>query len=72
MKLFVRLRFSSEGGFPLDILKEVKEIGFSPVFGDYDFVIDFEDPEEYGKIVSQMHKVLEGNNVYYSLSTRKE
>jgi hypothetical protein len=72
MKLFVRLRFSSEGGFPLDILKSIKEIGFSPVFGDYDFVIDFEDPEDYGRIVKKMHNVLKGNNVYYSLSTRKE
>jgi hypothetical protein len=56
----------------LDILKSIKELGFSPVFGDYDFVREFDNPEEYGDIVSGLHKTLKGSKVYYSLSTKKE
>ena len=72
MKLFVKLRFSSEGGSPLDIIKSVKDLGFSPVFGDYDFVIHFEDPEDYSKIVNSLHKTLQGTKVFYSLTTKKD
>jgi len=72
MKLFIKLRFNSEGSSPLDVVKSMKDIGFSPVFGDYDFVIQFEDPEEYGKIVTKLQDALKGTSVYYSLSTKKD
>lgn len=72
MKLFIKLRFNSEGSSPLDVVKSMKDIGFSPVFGDYDFVIQFEDPEEYGRIVTKLQSALKGTSVYYSLSTKKE
>jgi len=71
MKLFVKLRFSSEGAFPLDVVNSMKEIGFSPVFGDYDFVIGFDDPDNYNEIVTKLHKMLSGTKVYYSISTKK-
>lgn len=56
----------------MDVVKSMKDIGFSPVFGDYDFVIQFEDPEEYGKIVTKLQDALKGTSVYYSLSTKKD
>jgi hypothetical protein len=72
MKLFVKLRFSSEGTPALDVIKSMKDIGFSPVFGDYDFVKHFDDPDHYSEIATQLHDTLKGAHVYYSLTTRKE
>jgi uncharacterized protein with GYD domain len=71
MKLFVKLRFSSEGAFPLDVIKSMKDIGFSTVFGDYDFVISFEDPDKYSEIVTKLHDTLKGTKVLYSISSKK-
>ena len=42
------------------------------MFGDYDFVMSFKNPESYGDIVTKLHKALADTKVYYSLSTKKE
>ncbi|MCK5548511.1 MAG: hypothetical protein KAI64_05825 [Thermoplasmata archaeon] len=70
MKLFLKLSFSSDGTSPIEVVKSMEDIGFSPVFGDYDFVIDFENPEEFGEIVTKLHETLKGTKVHYSLSTK--
>lgn len=71
MKLYVKIHFSSEGKDPLDVIRAVEEVGFSPVIGDYDFVIEFQTPEEYGRVIKRLHLVLKGSRASYSLTTRK-
>jgi len=68
----VKLYFSSESISPLEIVKSVKELGFRPVVGDYDFVTDFETPEEYGILVETLRETLAGTNTTYRLTTRPE
>ena len=68
----MKLYFSSESISPLEIVKSVKELGFRPVVGDYDFVTDFETPEEYGILVETLHETLAGTNTTYRLTTRPE
>ena len=70
MKLYLKLYFSSEGASAIDIIQIAEEMGFDPFVGDYDFVVNFDTPEEYGEIVSKLHKMLKGTHTMYKVSTR--
>lgn len=70
MKLYIKVYFNSESISPLEIIKSIKDMGFEPVVGDYDFVKDFETPEEYGLMVEELHNSLQGTGTFYRLSTR--
>ncbi len=72
MKLYIKLYFNSESISPLEIVKSVKELGFKPIVGDYDFMIDVETPEEYGLTVEKLHETLAGTSTAYRLNTRPE
>ena len=71
MKLYLKLYFASEGKNPLDVLRDVEAIGFSPVVGDYDCVAEFKSPEEYGQLVRRLHMALKGSQSQYTLNTKK-
>ena len=70
MRLYIKIYFNSESISPLEIIKSIKEMGFEPVVGDYDFVKNFDTPEEYGILVEKLHDTLQGTSTYYRLSTR--
>ncbi len=70
MKLYIKVYFNSESISPLEIIKSIKEMGFEPVVGDYDFMKSFETPEEYGLIVEELHEALKGTGTMFRLSTR--
>ncbi|MGC8581261.1 MAG: hypothetical protein ACP5RS_03190 [Thermoplasmata archaeon] len=71
MKTYVKFQFSSEGIAPLDVVKEMKNMGFKPEVGEFDFSIEWETPTEYGEIIRMLHKRLYGFKVMYSLFTRE-
>jgi len=71
MRLYIQLYFDSDGTSPLDILDQMKELGFDPVVGDYDFAKDYESPDEYKKIIENLTEALEDTGVRYRLTTRK-
>ncbi len=72
MKLYVELYFSVSGSDPLEVVKDIKEAGFEPVVGEYDFVIEYETPEEYGKAVDKLSRTLRGSEATFRLITRRE
>ncbi|MBS3782204.1 MAG: hypothetical protein KGY66_05525 [Candidatus Thermoplasmatota archaeon] len=72
MRMYVELYFSSEGTNPLEILDKMKDLGFDPVVGEYDFAKDYETPEEYEEILNDLTQVLEGTDTRYRLTTRKK
>jgi len=72
MKLYLKLFMNSDGASTLDIIKIAEQMGFDPAVGDYDFVIDFETPEEYGEILETLHRMLKGTKALYTVSTRRE
>ena len=72
MKLYLKIFINSDGASTLDIIKIAEENGFSPSVGDDDFVIDFGSPEEYGEILENIHKMLQGTKAMYTVSTRRE
>jgi CTP-dependent riboflavin kinase len=71
MKLYLKLYFSSEGASVNDIIQIAEKMGFTPYVGDYDFVVDFETPEEYCEIAEKVHKMLRGTKTMYKVTTRK-
>lgn len=72
MKLYLKIYFSSEGDTIMDIIKIAEEMGFSPYVGDFDFVLDFETPEEYAEISQRVHEMLKGTKTMYKVSTRSD
>ncbi len=71
MKLYLELYFKSSGTDPMVIIKRMKEIGFDPVVGEYDFMQEYEDAQEYCEIVEDLVDALDGTDVRYRLITRK-
>ncbi len=71
MKLYLKIYFSSEGKSIMDVIKLAENQGFGPNVGDYDFVIDFNSPEEYTKITEKIHKMLKGTKCMYKVTTHQ-
>ncbi|MEM3512923.1 MAG: hypothetical protein QXH13_01955, partial [Thermoplasmata archaeon] len=72
MRTYVKLLFNSEGKPPLEVVKDMRSLGFRPEVGEFDFSIGWKLPSEYGEIVTNLHKMLHGSKVLYSLVTREE
>ena len=72
MKVFIKLFFSTDGPNPLTILAKVKDLGFKPVFGNYDLVREVKDIDEYLELVKKLHESLRGTKVIYNLYSSKE
>ncbi len=72
MKLYLQIYFSASGADALDVLESIKKIGFEPVIGEYDHVLEYENPEEYRKKVEELKRALRGTETRYRLITRKE
>ncbi len=70
MRTYVKMYFSSEGAGPLDVVEDLKKMGFRTEVGDYDFSISWETPEQYGSIVRKLHGTLAGSRVRYTIMTR--
>ncbi len=71
MKLYLELYFHSEGSDPLVIVRNMRDLGFEPVVGDYDLVKEYNTPAEYSDLVKKIVRTLKGTNVRYRLITRK-
>lgn len=71
MKVYVEIFFHSEGADPLEVIKKLKEMNFSPFVGEYDFVKEYNNTEEYAELVKGLYEVLKGTGVRYRLITRK-
>lgn len=72
MKLYIELYFHSDGNDPTTIIKKLKDVGFEPVVGEYDFAQEYDSPAEYGDIVENLSRSLRGTGVRYRLITRRK
>ena len=69
MQTFIKFQFRSDGASPFEIIKKLRELGFKPVVGDYDFKMVYGSPEEYAQHVNRLHAALKGMNVNYTLTS---
>jgi hypothetical protein len=71
MKTYLKLQFSSEGELPSETIKRLEKLGWKPIRGDYDFVMEGGLGEGLGEsfrdMIDKLHRTLEGTGVRYSL-----
>ena len=76
----MEVSMNSEGVTPKELTEKLKEWGWTPVYGRYDYAYkwngDWGDKDhnfqEYADFVNQWHELLKGYNVQYSLRTYQE
>jgi hypothetical protein len=70
----------SEGSTPTELTHKLKEHGWHPVYGRYDFAYKWDQNwgnketniQEFLDYINTWHEVLKGYNVHYSLRTYEE
>ncbi len=72
MKTYITLWFSSEGENPVVVVNELKEIGFEPVYGNYDMAYSWDKKPSIDDILylaDVVKKKLNGKGVLFKLET---
>ena len=74
MITYVKVFVSADGASPKEIIRRMKELGFKPLMGEDDFVIEWEkgDTKKYSALIEKMHQSLNGTGARYTLITEKD
>jgi len=72
IRTYIRVELSSEGDSPKQIIERMRKIGGVPVVGDYDFEFMLGDDQRLFDRLEEIHAVLKGANVRYTVSTRTD
>jgi hypothetical protein len=71
VKTYLKLEFSSEGARPSDVIKRLEELGWKPVIGEYDFVMEAGPGEGVGesfrRMLDKLQETLRGTNVRFTV-----
>jgi len=70
IKTYVKLQFDSKGAKPSEVIRLLKQAGWSPVIGDFDFEKSLKPGESLFEVLDRLHEALEGTGVHYSVTTR--
>jgi hypothetical protein len=71
MKTYLKMIHASYGSSPTDIIEKMNELGWKPVMGKYDFMIEWTDVKEFYDKIDELHKGLQGLKVQYMLTTEE-
>jgi hypothetical protein len=74
---YMSVYHNSEGASPREVWDTLKDLGWKPVYGKYDFAYEWEDNwgkkssnfDEYATYIADVHNKLRGLKVYYNLWT---
>lgn len=72
MKTYLTVWFNSEGGRPSEVSKRLKELGFEPVKGNYDFEYQWDEDaplDEILRIGDKIQDKLEDQEILFTLET---
>jgi hypothetical protein len=72
METYLRVTFHSEGGKPSEIASRLKEFGFAPTQGNYDFVYDWRGSATRDQILDladEVGRLLKGYRVLFEIET---
>jgi hypothetical protein len=71
MKTYLKIQFHSEGARPSEVIKKLDKLGWKPIRGEYDFVMEAGLGEGVGQsfkdMIDKLHETLQGTDVRYSL-----
>lgn len=74
MNTYMTLWFSSEGKRPSEVTDKLKEIGFVPIKGLYDYKYDWDDGaplDEVLRIGNRVQSALKDHKVLFNLETMR-
>lgn len=77
---YMEVSMYSEGATPTELTHKLKEHGWHPVYGRYDFAYKWDQNwgnketniQEFLDYINTWHEVLKGYNIHYSLRTYEE
>lgn len=72
IKTLIRVEMSSEGESPKAVIERMRLVGAVPVVGDFDFEMRIGDDERLFDRLEDVHHVLKGARVRYSVTTRAD
>ena len=75
-RTYMSVNIHSEGASPKEVYDALKDLGWKPVYGAYDFAFTWNDEwgdgnnfDEYCEYINSVHGKLKGLNVSYNLWT---
>lgn len=72
METYLRVTFHSEGAKPSEVADRLREFGFAPTQGNYDFVYDWNgspNREQLTDLLDEVARILRGHRVLYEVET---
>src|SRR3989339_2107914 len=72
IKTFTKVELSSEGESPKEVVERMRQIGATPLVGDFDFEMDLGDVERLFDKLEDVHHALRGSSVRYRVTTRTD
>lgn len=70
MKTYVKIILSSDGESPRAINKRIEKLGFKPVLGEYDYVIETGIGDNLFDLLEKLHNALKGSKAYYTVISK--
>jgi len=70
IKTYIRVVLNSDGESPKQIIERMRKVGAVAVVGDYDFEFSLEDDQRLFDKLEEVHEVLRGSGVSYTLTTQ--
>ncbi|UCG69496.1 MAG: hypothetical protein JSV09_00280 [Thermoplasmata archaeon] len=77
---YMEVSMYSEGATPWELTNKLKEHGWKPVYGRYDYAYKWDQNwgnkdhniQEFLEFINTWHEIMKGYNVHYSLRTYEE
>ena len=74
---YMDVSFSSDGATPTELTETLKQFGWKPCYGRYDYIYEWgpnwgtkeTNIQEFFDYINKVHEVLKNYKVYYSLRT---
>jgi len=72
MRTYIDMIFNPDSADPGEVLQEMKKIGLTPLFGVHDFMIAWEDEQEFRNKFRDVKDILRRLRVSYRLMTQED
>ena len=71
MKTYLKMVHASYGSSPVEIIEKIHTLGWKPVIGKYDFMIEWDHVKGFYEKIDALHIGLIGYKVQYMLTTEE-
>ncbi len=72
MKSYLTIYLSSEGAAPSEVVERLMRMGFQPIAGEHDFVIEWDENgsvQDMIEVANQVHATLKGCKVIFKMES---